>query len=100
MRRAVLVPVIGLQAWVAATTAYLLGLLGIAAVKGAPPREPAPSGEPLRTVVIVPAHDEESGLGRTLGYLEQQDFPADRLEVVVIADNCSDGTADVARRRG
>lgn len=51
-----------------------------------------PSG---RTVIILPAHDEEAVIGRTLGALTaaaRTDF-----DVLVVADNCSDRTAAIAR---
>jgi glycosyltransferase involved in cell wall biosynthesis len=47
---------------------------------------------------LVPAHNEEASLGRTLPGLLAQLGGADRL--VVIADNCEDRTAEVARRCG
>jgi cellulose synthase/poly-beta-1,6-N-acetylglucosamine synthase-like glycosyltransferase len=53
-----------------------------------------------RIAVLVPAHNEELHLGRLLGTLTRQDYPADRFRVVVIADNCSDATASTARRFG
>jgi cellulose synthase/poly-beta-1,6-N-acetylglucosamine synthase-like glycosyltransferase len=48
-----------------------------------------------RIVVLVPAHDEERSLGATLRAVMAQQRPADR--VVVVADNCTDATAEVAR---
>ena len=57
-----------------------------------------PAGTRLRCTVLVPAHDEEAVLARTLDSLASQTRRADR--VLVIADNCTDGTVDVARARG
>ena len=48
--------------------------------------------------VLVPAHDEESGIEATLASIRRQLFDRDRL--VVIADNCSDRTAELARTAG
>jgi cellulose synthase/poly-beta-1,6-N-acetylglucosamine synthase-like glycosyltransferase len=48
-----------------------------------------------RLAVLVPAHNEEVGLGETLDSIAAQLVDGDRL--VVIADNCDDGTADLAR---
>jgi cellulose synthase/poly-beta-1,6-N-acetylglucosamine synthase-like glycosyltransferase len=45
--------------------------------------------------VIVPAHNESSGLLPTLTMIEGQLRPGDRL--LVVADNCTDQTAAVAR---
>ncbi len=58
-----------------------------------------PPGESLvtRFAVLVPAHDEEVLLGATLRSLRQQAYPRDRYEIVVIADNCTDRTSEVAR---
>lgn len=47
---------------------------------------------------LVPAHNEREGLLPTLQSLKAQLRPGDRL--VVVADNCSDDTADVARSSG
>jgi cellulose synthase/poly-beta-1,6-N-acetylglucosamine synthase-like glycosyltransferase len=48
--------------------------------------------------IIIPAHNEESGLAETLRTLSPQLDPADR--VLVVADNCNDATAAVARSLG
>ena len=48
--------------------------------------------------VIVPAHNEELVLTRTLESLIPQLGPGDRL--LVIADNCTDRTAELARAAG
>ena len=51
-----------------------------------------------RIDILVPAHNEASGIGTTLKTLLPQLTPQERL--VVIADNCDDETADVARTFG
>src|SRR5438270_1023185 len=51
-----------------------------------------------RGVVLVPAHDEEGGIVATIHSILPQLGPDDRL--VVVADNCTDGTAQVARSAG
>lgn len=48
--------------------------------------------------VLIPAHDEEEAIGRTVTHVLGRLGPAGR--VVVVADNCSDGTAFVARESG
>lgn len=47
--------------------------------------------------VIVPARDEAGNIGRCLGSLLAQDYPADRLRVVVIDDHSADDTAAIVR---
>lgn len=51
-----------------------------------------------RVAVLIPAHDEEAGIATTLTDVRGQLAPGDR--VVVVADNCSDATAEVARTAG
>ncbi|MGL6096306.1 MAG: glycosyltransferase family 2 protein [Fimbriiglobus sp.] len=66
-------------------------------------RKPRPvSGTTPRTrfAVLVPAHDEELGLPRTLAAIAAADYPPELLHVLVVADNCTDGTAAVARAAG
>ena len=87
------------QAWLTADTAYLLGLLAVAATRRDAPIAAAP-GSPLEVVTLVPAHDEGAGLRPTVASLLAQDHPGDLHHVVVIADNCSDDTADQARAAG
>lgn len=45
--------------------------------------------------VLIPAHNEETSLPATLRSLRQQEYPADRVRVVVVADNCTDATAAI-----
>lgn len=47
-------------------------------------------------VVIIPAHNEEVFLPRLLQSLREQRYPEHLFDVVVIADNCTDGTCSVA----
>jgi len=51
-------------------------------------------------IILIPAHNEEQVLDRTLAALKKLDYPQDRYQVVVIADNCTDETARVARENG
>ncbi len=50
--------------------------------------------------MLVPAHDEERGVAQAVQALVDQDYPADLLDVIVVADNCSDATAAVAASAG
>jgi cellulose synthase/poly-beta-1,6-N-acetylglucosamine synthase-like glycosyltransferase len=51
-----------------------------------------------RFALLVPAHDEESGIAATIAALSSELRPADRL--LVVADNCNDATAALARSAG
>jgi cellulose synthase/poly-beta-1,6-N-acetylglucosamine synthase-like glycosyltransferase len=58
----------------------------------------ASTGSIPRLAVLVPAHDEAGGIRRVIEGLLPQLSSGDRL--VVIADNCSDDTAVIAREAG
>ena len=47
--------------------------------------------------ILVPAHNEESILGTLLKSLSSLNYPPDTYTVCVVADNCTDGTAVLAR---
>jgi GT2 family glycosyltransferase len=47
--------------------------------------------------VITPTYNRRESLLATLRALESQSFPAHQFEVVVIADGCTDGSADACR---
>ena len=52
----------------------------------------------VTVTVLIPAHNEEASLPETLRSLQQQTTPPTR--VIVVADNCTDGTVRVAREHG
>lgn len=52
----------------------------------------------VRVTALVPAHNEEFSLPVTLNALLQQTRPPDR--VIVVADNCTDRTVEIAREMG
>ena len=52
----------------------------------------------LRVAVLVPAHNEALGIATALQTMLAQLGPQDRL--LVVADNCSDDTAAIARQAG
>lgn len=54
----------------------------------------------LNIGVLIPAHNEEEGITRTVQNVLACDYPANRREIFVIADNCTDRTADAARNAG
>jgi exopolysaccharide biosynthesis WecB/TagA/CpsF family protein len=51
-------------------------------------------------VVLVPAHDEAGLIGRCVSSLLAQGYPREQYRVVVVADNCADETASIARAVG
>ena len=53
-----------------------------------------------KIAILIAARNEEKVIGNLLSSINNQDYDADFLEVVVIADNCTDNTAKIARECG
>lgn len=75
------------------------GYLALLALLAGRLRAPAP-GREARFDVVVPAHDEEAGIADTVKSLLALDYPRERYRVVVVADNCTDRTAEAATAAG
>ena len=83
---------------VAIPALVLLLQVGVAVVtRPAPPQDPSGPGRPS-VAVLMPAHDEAAGISTAIASVITQLRPGDRL--LVVADNCSDDTAGVARAAG
>jgi cellulose synthase/poly-beta-1,6-N-acetylglucosamine synthase-like glycosyltransferase len=67
---------------------------------GAPPprRRPAPSSPSPRTIVLVPAHNEQAVIEATLASLRGE--LDEHTSLLVVADNCEDDTPERAERAG
>ena len=60
---------------------------------------PVRKGPDLPTVsVVIAAHNEAPVIAEKLENSLRQDYPADRLEVVVVSDGSTDGTTEVVRQ--
>ena len=51
-------------------------------------------------MAIIPAHNEENVIGALIESLKAQDYPKDSYDIYVIADNCTDKTAEIAESMG
>jgi cellulose synthase/poly-beta-1,6-N-acetylglucosamine synthase-like glycosyltransferase len=77
---------------------FTLALLSLVRRRGqTTPRE---VGQNLRFAIVVPAHNEERTIAATLHSCRAIDYPADKYDVFVIADNCTDDTAGVVCNHG
>ncbi len=79
-------------------TFYLLGLTLAAATvreKSVTTRSPQ-----TRIAVLIPAHNEERVIARTLQSLKKCNYPDHLYDCWVVADNCTDRTAEVAIAEG
>jgi cellulose synthase/poly-beta-1,6-N-acetylglucosamine synthase-like glycosyltransferase len=80
--------------------AFLLKLAWAIAALASGRKGETATGSRTRFMVVIPAHDEEVGIGETVRSCLAVEYPEALFEVVVIADNCSDETANVARGAG
>jgi cellulose synthase/poly-beta-1,6-N-acetylglucosamine synthase-like glycosyltransferase len=76
---------------------YVLALVGLVKLR---PVLPVSTRPPARFAIVIPAHDEETTITDVVECCRSMDYPADRFDVFVIADNCSDRTAEIARAAG
>ena len=51
-------------------------------------------------MAIVPAHNEEAVIKNLVESLNAQNYPKELYDVYVIADNCTDATAEIAKEAG
>lgn len=65
------------------------------------PEAPEPDRRSVRPLLfVVPAHDEEDLIVECVRSLRELDYPEGLFRILVVADNCSDRTAALAREAG
>jgi cellulose synthase/poly-beta-1,6-N-acetylglucosamine synthase-like glycosyltransferase len=74
----------------------LLSVLAFGIRRQSPPR----AGRKSVFAVVVPAHNEELSIAQTVQNLRALQYPPELFDVIVIADNCADRTAELARALG
>ena len=78
--------------------AYQLAYLAVPLLRREKPLPP--SRREHRFAVLICARNEEAVIGDLLESLEKQTYPRDKLRIFVMADNCTDRTAAIARAKG
>jgi 1,2-diacylglycerol 3-beta-glucosyltransferase len=53
-----------------------------------------------RFAIVIPAHDEASVIAETVNRLSGLDYPEELFTIHIVADHCSDSTAEAARHAG
>ena len=94
-----LVFAVALSIAVLPATATCLYLLLLTCLTARPARPPA-SSQKIFFDVVVPAHNEAAGIGKTISSLQGLDWPNCRYRIVIVADNCTDETAAISRQAG
>ncbi len=49
---------------------------------------------------IIAARNEQAVIGNLINSIKQQNYPVELIDVIVVADNCTDDTAQIAREHG
>ena len=62
--------------------------------------KPMQSTKKNKFMAIIPAHNEEMVVGNLIESLKNQDYDKEYYDIYVIADNCTDRTAQIAREKG
>lgn len=89
----------GMQAVLATFVGYL-GVLTLAALRAPRITHDDWATSRKRFIILIPAHNEETLLPELLANLSELDYAKDDYAVHVIADNCTDRTAELARQAG
>ena len=50
--------------------------------------------------IVIAARNEEAVIGNLLDSIKKQDYPSKLITTFVVADNCTDKTAEIARKNG
>ena len=50
--------------------------------------------------LIIPARNEEAVIGNLIKSIQKNDYPQDKIEILVVAHNCTDKTAQICRDLG
>jgi 1,2-diacylglycerol 3-beta-glucosyltransferase len=87
--------VVGAATVPGAIAGVYLAVLSVPAKLTSPPHKST-----LRLAVVVPAHNEAADIEATVTSLLNTDYPTSNRRVVVVADNCTDNTAALARDAG
>ena len=74
---------------------FVFSIIGLFAKKRFPKTETK-----LRYGIIISARNEENVIGALLDSIRSNNYPQDKLQVFVVAHNCDDRTAEIAREHG
>lgn len=93
---------VGVELLIALPILYLciVSIAAILASKSRTKEHTYTYSKPINFAILIPAHNEEIILGTLLESLSALTYPKDLYTVHVIADNCTDNTAELARAVG
>lgn len=59
-----------------------------------------PAKKNHKYAILIPARNEEAVIGNLIDSINRQDYPSELITTFVVADNCTDNTAQKAREKG
>lgn len=77
--------------------AYQFFYIGVPLLRKPRPHRPS---VPHRFAVLISARNEEAVIGNLIASIQAQTYDASLVDIFVVADNCTDKTADVAAAAG
>lgn len=87
---------------------FIFGILGILGIHSSIywwiglffTRKFQPAQHLHKYAICIPARNEERVIGNLIDSIQCQDYPSELVTIFVVADNCTDKTATVAREKG
>lgn len=70
-------------------------LIGVFATRKFPPAK-----KNHKYAVLIAARNEAAVIGNLIDSIRKQDYPSELVDIFVVADNCTDNTAEIARKYG
>ncbi len=91
--------------WIRGFNFLVLVLFGVAyfyqiiyvAIQWFTPKKEQKEAKPHKYAAIISARNESMVIGELIDSIRKQNYPSDLLDIFVVADNCTDHTAQVAR---
>ena len=59
-----------------------------------------PAKKKHKYAIVIAARNEKNVIGNLIDSISKQDYPKELLTIFVVADNCTDNTAEIARSKG
>ena len=59
-----------------------------------------PAKKQHKYAIMIAARNEKYVIGNLIDSIHKQDYPSDKYTIFVVADNCTDDTAEIARKKG
>lgn len=63
-------------------------------------RKFTPAKDKHKYAIVIAARNEKNVIGNLIDSINKQDYPRELLTIFIVADNCDDETAEIARSKG